>query len=324
VAALPTVTLDALASAIGVEYQGSPFVISGLNTLQNAIEGEVSFLENKKYVDVLKATKASAVLVTPNMVEMVPEGVIALVDEEPYLKLALASKLFALPVMDEDAAEPEVGEGTIISNGANIANGAKIGKHCQLLPGVYVGPDVVIGDNTILHANVTVYRGCIIGSDCMIHSGTVIGSDGFGFATTKMGTHVKIYQNGNVVIEDDVEIGSNTTVDRAAFGTTLIKQGVRIDNLVQVGHNCIVGEYSVLVSQSGLAGSTELGRNVVMGGQAAAAGHLKIAPFTQFAARAGITNDVKESHKVYGGFPLMEQRSWLKLQAKLARLLKSK
>ncbi len=321
---LPTVTLDVLASTIGIDYTGGSFVVSGLNTLQDAVEGEVSFLENRKYVDVLKTTKASAVLVPSAMVEMLPEGVVALVDEEPYLKLALASKLFTLPVMDKNADAPEVGEGTLIAEGANVANGSKIGKNCQILPGVYVAPDVVIGDNTILHANVTVYRGCIVGSDCMIHSGTVIGSDGFGFATTKVGTHVKIYQNGNVVLEDDVEIGSNTTVDRAAFGTTLIKKGVRIDNLVQIGHNCIVGEYSVLVSQSGLAGSTELGRNVVMGGQAAAAGHLKIAPFTQFAARAGITHDVKESHKVYGGFPLMEQRSWLKLQAKLARILKSK
>ncbi|OQX59495.1 MAG: UDP-3-O-(3-hydroxymyristoyl)glucosamine N-acyltransferase [Helicobacteraceae bacterium 4484_230] len=319
------VTLEELTDIAGVRYDGVSIDISGLNTLRDAKKGEVSFLENKKYVNDLLSTHASAVFVSPDMAVHVPKDIIALVDEEPYLKLALASKLFAPPVMeDEGAAEPQVGEGTEIAAGAMVCRGSIIGKNCYILPGAYIGPNAVIGDNTIIYANATVYRDCVVGSNCMIHSGAVVGSDGFGFATTRTGTHVKIYQNGNVVIEDDVEIGSNSTVDRAAFGSTLIKQGVRIDNLVQIGHNCVVGEYSVLVSQSGLAGSTELGRNVVMGGQSAAAGHLKIAPFTQFAARAGITNDVKESHKVYGGFPLMEQRSWLKLQAKLARILKGK
>ncbi len=316
------VTLADLAEKAGVEYNGPLIELSGLNTLQDAQEGEVSFLENKKYINDLKSTKASAVLVTPETADMVPEGVIALIDEEPYLKLALASKLFTLPIMDEDAAVAQIGEGTVVADGANIANGAVIGKNCQIFPGVYIGPDVIIGNNTILYANAVIYHGCQIGSDCIIHAGAVIGSDGFGFATTKMGTHVKIYQNGNVVIEDDVEIGANTTIDRAAFGSTLIKQGVRIDNLAQIGHNCIIGEYSVIVAQVGIAGSTELGRNVVLGGQSAAAGHIKIASFTTFAARSGITNNVKESHKVYGGAPIMEMRTWLKLQAKLARLVK--
>ncbi len=316
------VTLAELTEKTGIEYRGPLLELTGLNTLQNAQEGEVSFLENKKYINDLKSTKASAVFVTPEMADIVPDGVIALVDEEPYLKLALASKLFALSIIDEDAAVAKIGEGTIVAEGANIAKGAVIGKGCQILSGVSIGPDTLIGDNTIIYANAVIYHGCHIGSDCIIHAGVVIGSDGFGFATTKMGTHVKIYQNGNVVIEDDVEIGANTTIDRAAFGTTLIKQGVRIDNLVQIGHNCIIGEYSVIVAQVGIAGSTELGRNVVMGGQSAVAGHIKIAPFTTFAARSGITNNVKESHKVYGGAPIMEIRTWLKLQGKLARLVK--
>jgi len=156
----------------------------------------------------------------------------------------------------------------------------------------------------------------------MIHANTVIGSDGFGFATNEKGEHKKIYQNGNVVIEDDVEIGSNVSIDRAVFGSTVIKKGTRIDNLVQIGHNCEIGEYSVLVSQVGLAGSTKLGRNVVMGGQSATAGHLEIAPFSTFAARSGITSSIKEPGKTYAGFPLMGHRQWLKLQAKLARLIK--
>ncbi len=317
------IELNTLMSKIDVTFDGASIVISSLNTLSDATENELSFLQNKSYIKELSETKAGAVFVSPEMAEHVPQTSIAVVVDEPYLALAKASRLFAPALLDPDAAEAIVGEGTVIAEGANLARGAVVGKDCTIMPGVYVGRGAVIGDNTIIHANVSVYHDCVVGSNCIIHSSSVIGSDGFGFATTKLGTHVKIYQNGNVVVKDDVEIGSCTTVDRAAFGTTLIKEGVRIDNLVQIGHNCVIGEYSVLVSQAGVAGSTELGRNVVLGGQAATAGHLKIAPFTTFAARAGITNDVKESHKIYGGFPLMEQRSWLKLQAKLARLLKS-
>ena len=317
------IELSKLAQQIDVELEGVSITISALNTLSDATSSELSFLENKKYIDQLQNTKAGAVFVTANMAEHVPEETIAVVVEEPYLSLAKASKYFAPAIFDTTAPAAIVGEGTYIADGANLANGATIGKNCTIMPGTYVGKGAVVGDNTILHSNVSVYHDCKVGSDCIIHASSVIGSDGFGFATTKLGTHVKIYQNGNVVVEDDVEIGSCTTVDRAAFGSTFIKEGVRIDNLVQIGHNCVIGEYSVLVSQSGVAGSTELGRNVVLGGQAAAAGHLTIAPFTTFAARAGITNNVKESHKVYGGFPLMEQRTWLKLQVKLSRLLKS-
>jgi len=156
----------------------------------------------------------------------------------------------------------------------------------------------------------------------MIHAGTVIGSDGFGYVHTKKGDHIKLYQNGNVVIEDDVEIGANSTIDCAVFGSTLIKQGSKIDNLIQIGHNCIVGEHCIMVSQSGLAGSTTLGRNVVMGGQSATAGHLNIAAFTTLAARSGVTKSITKTG-VYSGFPLMEHKSWLKLQAKLAKILQS-
>jgi UDP-3-O-[3-hydroxymyristoyl] glucosamine N-acyltransferase len=190
------------------------------------------------------------------------------------------------------------------------------------MSGVYIGTDVVIGDNVLLYPNVTIYRDCKLGNNVMIHSGSVVGSDGFGYAHTKAGEHVKLYQNGNVIIEDDVEIGANTTIDCAVFGSTLIMHGAKIDNLIQIGHNCVVGEYSIMVSQSGLAGSTTLGRNVVMGGQSATAGHLSIAPFTTLAARSGVTKSITKGG-VYGGFPLMEHKLWLKLQAKLAKILQS-
>jgi UDP-3-O-[3-hydroxymyristoyl] glucosamine N-acyltransferase len=315
--------LSAIAKAIGLAFEGEDLEISGIHTLNEAVAGQITFLDNPKYISDLEKTNASAVLCNSASAGKVPAGCIALVDEEPYLKLALASKLFAPEVIETEGADAIIGEGSFVSEKAYVGKGAVIGKNVKILPGAFVGCHAKIGDDTILHPNVTVYRDCEIGKACIIHSGTVVGSDGFGFAHTKLGEHVKIYQNGNVVIEDDVEIGANCAIDRAVFGTTYIRKGCKIDNLVQFGHNADIGEYSILVAQCGIAGSTRLGRNVVMGGQSATAGHLEVASFTTFAARSGITNDVKVSGKTYGGFPLMEQRQWLKLQAKLARLLKS-
>jgi len=315
--------LSELLQQIGVEYSGDSITISALNTLSDANAFELSFLQNKKYVDQLQGTKAGAVFVTEDMAEHVPNDSIAIVVEDAYMALAYASKLFAPALIDENAPDAVIGQGSVVASGANIAKGAIIGVNCTIMPGSYIGRGAVIGDNTIIHSNVSVYHDCSIGSDCIIHANTVIGSDGFGFATSKLGTHTKLYQNGNVVIENDVELGAGITIDRAVFGTTLIKEGVRMDNLIHIGHNCVIGEYSVIVAQSGVAGSTKLGRNVVVGGQSAFAGHLEVAAFTNFAARSGVTKSITEGGKTYGGFPLMEQKQWLKLQVKMARLLKS-
>lgn len=313
--------LREICDRLGIAFEGQDKEITGLNALADATQDEVSFLENPKYAGQLPSTNAAAVLVTEAMAHLLPEQTIALVVDEPYVVLAKASELFAPARLEHDLAEPVIGEGSVVESNVFIADGSRIGKNCHIMPGAFVGTNAVIGDNTVLYPNVTVYRDCVVGSDCIIHAGTVIGSDGFGFATTKQGTHVKIYQNGNAVIGNDVEIGSNCTIDRAVFSSTVVEDGVRIDNLVQIGHNCVIGAYSVLVSQVGLAGSSTLGRNVVMGGQSATAGHLKIAPFTTIAARGGVTKNVEKAG-VYGGFPLMEHKLWLKLQGKLARILK--
>jgi UDP-3-O-[3-hydroxymyristoyl] glucosamine N-acyltransferase len=313
--------LSEICRRLSIEYTGDEIEISGLNTLDDAGRNEISFLENPKYASQLSGTQAAAVFITKEMASKLPEGTIALIVDEPYITLAKASAFFAPKRLESSEDAPVIGEGSVVEPGAYIATGAIIGKGCHIMPGVFIGNNVRIGDNTVLYPNVTVYRDCVLGNDCIIHSGTVVGSDGFGFATTKQGEHVKIYQNGNVVIEDDVEIGANTTIDRAVFSSTVIKKGARIDNLVQIGHNCVIGEYSVLVSQVGLAGSSRLGRNVVMGGQSATAGHLEIAPFTTIAARGGVTKSVK-TPGLYGGFPLMEHKRWLKLQGLLSRLLK--
>jgi len=295
--------------------------IVGMNTLKEATAGEISFLSDSKYEKDLELTQASAVILPASKSHLLPKDVVALCSDEPYLMVAKLSKLFAKPIASSNIA-PIMGEDNIIYPTAHIENGARIGSNCTIMSGVYIGADVVIGNNVILYPNVSIYRDCILGNNVMIHSGSVVGSDGFGYAHTKMGEHIKLYQNGNVILEDDVEIGANTTIDCAVFGSTLIKKGSKIDNLIQIGHNCVVGEHCIMVSQSGLAGSTTLGRNVVMGGQSATSGHLTIAPFTTLAARSGVTKSIKNGG-VYSGFPLMEHKLWLKLQAKLAKILQA-
>lgn len=310
-----------IASFLGCEYNGDDKEITGLNTLDDANDHELSFLDNPKYEKSLRHTRAGAVLIKSDFVSLLPDNVIALVTNEPYLKLAHASKLFALPPYTVDAKPSIVDPSAVIAEGVYIGQGAKIEKNVVLMPHVVIGDNCVIGEGTLIYPNVTVYRDCSIGKECIIHANSVIGSDGFGFAHTKQGEHVKIYQNGNVIIEDDVEIGANVAIDRAVFGSTIIKKGVKIDNLVQIGHNCLIGEYSIIVSQTGISGSSTLGRNVVMGGQSASAGHLSIGAFATIAARGGVTKSI-EGGKTYAGFPLLEHREWLRLQAKISGLKK--
>ncbi|OCL96866.1 UDP-3-O-(3-hydroxymyristoyl)glucosamine N-acyltransferase [Arcobacter porcinus] len=295
--------------------------IVGLNSLQDANKNEITFLENKKYIDKLKDTKAGAILINIAFINEVPEGVVALVCDEPYLNLAKASKLFATKLIETDGKDAVVGENTTIMPNVYLGKNSVIGKNCTIMANAFIGDNVTIGDNTIIYPNVTVYKECKIGSDCIIHAGTVIGSDGFGFAHTKEGKYIKIYQNGNVVIGNDVEIGSNSTIDRAVFKSTIIEDGVRIDNLVHIAHNCKIGKGSVLVGQVGLAGSTTLHPYVTMGGQSATAGHLEIAPFTTIAARGGVSKSIKTPKKSWAGFPLFEHKEWLRLQGKISQLI---
>jgi len=296
--------------------------ITGLNTLKDATQEQISFLENKKYLKDLKTTKAKAVFINSEFKDEVPQDTIALVCDTPYIQLAYASKFFAPKIVETSGAEAIIGENSTILPNVYIGKNVVIGKNVTILSGSFIGDNVTIGDDTTLYANVTVYRDCKIGNNTIIHAGTVIGSDGFGFATTKEGQHIKIYQNGNVVIGNNVEIGSNCTIDRAAFASTIIEDMVRIDNLVHIAHNCIIGYGSILTGQVGLAGSTILNQYVVMAGQSGATGHLEIAPFTTISARGVVSKSIKEPKKQWAGFPLMEHKTWLRLQGKVAKLLK--
>jgi UDP-3-O-[3-hydroxymyristoyl] glucosamine N-acyltransferase len=312
--------LSEIAKEIGVSFEGEDVEITGIHTLSEADNTQISFLDNVRYKDQLSKTNAAAVLCDEKYVPLLPKGVIALVTNEPYLKLAFASKIFAHKISTKTST-PSLGKNCDIDKSVVFGSNVVIGDDVVVLANCYIGDNVTIKSGTLLHANVSVYHHCEIGQDCIIHSGTVIGSDGFGFAHTKEGTHVKIYQNGNVIIGDDVEIGANCTIDRAVFGSTYIRDGVKLDNLIQIGHNCDVGAYSLLVAQSGIAGSTKVGRNVVFGGQSATSGHLIIGDFVQIAGKSGVTKSL-EGGKIYAGFPAIEHKEWLRNQAKLSSLLK--
>ncbi|WP_121626190.1 UDP-3-O-(3-hydroxymyristoyl)glucosamine N-acyltransferase [Poseidonibacter antarcticus] len=314
-------TLQKIAQSIGIDCDNAK-EISGLSTLLDSTQTEITFLENKKYLNDLGKTKAAAVLIHKEFANEVPTGTIALICDEPYLNLAKLSKLFAPDVIEIEGEKPIIGGFTKVMPNVYIGKGSVIGSECTIMAGAYIGDNVKIGNNTIIHPNVVVYRDCNIGSDCIIHAGTVIGSDGFGFANTKEGKYVKIYQNGNVEIGNDVEIGANTAIDRAAFKSTIISDGVRIDNLVHIGHNCKIGTGCILTGQVGLSGSTTLNHYVIMGGQSGTAGHLEVAPFTTIAARGGVTKNITDPKKSWAGFPLFEHRKWLKLQSKIAKLIK--
>ena len=295
--------------------------ITGLATLRDAGKGQMSYAVNLKHRDALRQTAASAVLIADELKNYVGSQTVAIVTPNPELSMAYASRLFRteidLPRSGTRQIDPTATIFSQVSMGSNVV----VGRNSRILPGVYLGDNVVVGDETVIHPNCVVYHDCQIGSRCILHANTVIGSDGFGYAHTPAGEHIKIEQTGRVIIEDDVEIGSNTSIDRGTFNATIIRRGAKLDNLVHISHNVEVGEHSIIAGQTGIAGSTTLGRNVIMAAQSGATGHIKIADFSRIAARGGVSKNT-EPGKTYAGFPLLEHQAWLKYQAKLARLAK--
>jgi UDP-3-O-[3-hydroxymyristoyl] glucosamine N-acyltransferase len=295
--------------------------ISGISTLLEATGSHLSYAINDKHLNALRNTRAAAVLVPEQLREAVGGDTLAIVTSNPELSMAEASRLFRMDFALPKAGSQKVDPTAVIFPNVSLGTNVSIGRNTRIMPGAYLGDHVVVGDDTIIHPNCIIYHHCHIGSRCIIHGNTVVGSDGFGYAHTKTGEHVKIEQLGNVIIEDDVEVGSNSSIDRATFASTIIRKGTKIDNLVHISHNVVVGENSIIAGQSGIAGSTTLGRNVVLAAQTGVTGHIKLADFTTVAARGGVTKNT-ESGKTYAGFPLMEHKAWLRFQAKLARLVK--
>jgi UDP-3-O-[3-hydroxymyristoyl] glucosamine N-acyltransferase len=314
--------LSQICKEINLEFFEQDIDINGLHTLTEATSSHISFFSDKKHIDNLATTKAGAVFIALKYATLLPPSTIALITDEAYLKLAETSKFFAHKILTT-GEEANLGKACCVDTKASFGKGVVLEENVTVMAGTYIGDNVHIGSNTLIYPNVTIYHGSTIGANCIIHAGTVIGSDGYGFAHTKQGEHVKIYQNGNTVIEDDVEIGANCVIDRAVFGSTYIRKGSKLDNLIQIAHNCDLGEHSLLAAQVGLAGSTTTGRNIVMGGQSASAGHLHMEDFTTIAGKGGVIKSLKGS-KTYAGFPAIEHKTWLRLQAKLSFLVKRK
>ncbi|MCW8894518.1 MAG: UDP-3-O-(3-hydroxymyristoyl)glucosamine N-acyltransferase [Sulfurimonas sp.] len=311
-----------IAKYLNSELVGDDLEIDSMNELELASSSQLTFAVHKKYASQLSYSKSKAFLIVESLIESLPQHTSYIVCDDVSLSMAYATKLFAPKLIEPQLQSAVIGKDSYVDDMAKVENGAVIGSNVTILAGAYIGTKAVVKDNTIIYPNVTIYRDCIIGSGCIIHSGTVIGADGFGFSHTKEGVHVKIYQTGNTIIEDDVEIGANCAIDRAVFNSTVVRKGTKLDNFIHIAHNCDIGEHCIFVAQTGVGGSTKLGRNCVVSGQSAFTDHLDIAPFSTFTARSGVTKSIKESGGVYSGYPLMEHREWRRLQTKIANLNK--
>ena len=289
-----------------------------VGSIESAHEGQLSFLCDAKYLPYLSQTAASVVLMTDSIpFDGTTNATIIRVENARAAMgqlLALVAK--ALNPAKQGIEQPSfIAEGVIVPEDAYVGAFAYIGKNVQLGKGVqiyphtYVGDNVKIGDNTILYSGVKVYYNCVVGKDCILHAGVVVGSDGFGFEPNAHGVNQKLPQIGNVIIEDDVEIGANTTVDRAMMGSTIIRRNAKIDNLVQVAHNVEVGESTFLCAQVGIAGSSKVGKHCILAGQVGVAGHLEIADNCVFGAQSGIPSNVRKPG-MYQGSPVIDAMNW--------------
>ena len=295
--------------------------VSELSKIEEGRPGTLTFLSNPKYTQYIYTTQASACLVNKDFVAEQSLTTTLIRVDNAYECLA---KLLTLvdsfkPKKQGISAKSDIHEtaklGENVYVGAFVVIGANvvIGNNVKIYANTVIDDNVVVGDDCVIYAGVKIYEGCRIGKRCVLHAGVVVGSDGFGHAPDAEGRYHKIPQIGNVVIEDDVELGANTTVDRATMGSTIIRRGVKIDNLVQVAHNVEIGEDTVIAAQSGIAGSTKIGKHCMFGGQVGVAGHITIADGSIFGGKSGVTSTIKEPNKVWQGYPVMPIMGFRKL-----------
>jgi UDP-3-O-[3-hydroxymyristoyl] glucosamine N-acyltransferase len=321
----PPMKLSALATTLGATLHGDPDLeITGVAGIEQARPGQVTFVSNKKYIPLARTTQASAILVEPGFAE-IPAATLRLAD--PYLAFARTIELFYTPPAYPAGIHPT----------AVISPSAKLGSNIHISPYVVVGDHVVLGDDAVLLPHVVIYAGvtigarffahahavvrehCVLGDDVVLQNGVVVGSEGFGFAKLPTGAWHKIPQSGNVVIEDGVEIQTNSCIDRASVGETRIMRGAKVDNLVQVGHGSTVGQNTLLCAQVGLAGSSEIGNNAILAGQAGVAGHCRVGNGVIITAQSATSHDIPDG-QIISGSPAFDNRQWLRSTAVFNRL----
>jgi UDP-3-O-[3-hydroxymyristoyl] glucosamine N-acyltransferase len=307
-------TAGKIAEILNGKVEGDPNVtVSNLAKIEEGTPGTMSFLANPIYTHYIYSTKASVIIVNKDFTPSQPvPGTLIRVDNA-YTAFAAVIDLYNQVAAVKSGISPlssvsksaKIGDDVYIAEFVSIGVNSIIGKGTKIFPNCYIGDNVTIGEGSQLYSGVKVYKECVIGKNCTIHAGVVVGSDGFGFAPQTGTEYKKIVQAGNVILEDDVEIGANTTIDRATLGSTIIRKGVKIDNLVQIGHNVEIGENTVIVAQTGIAGSTKIGKNCIIAGQAGIVGHLNIGDNVKIGAQSGVEHSIKDGD-IYLGTPALE------------------
>lgn len=326
-------TAQTISDHLGGEIVGdSQIKVNSVARIEQGKPGNLCFLANPKYEQYLYTTKASIVLINKSFEPTAPVNSTLIKVDDAYQAIASLLDLFnTLKAQQKSgrsfsakiAWSAKIGKKVYVGAHSYVGKKSVVGEGSQIYPQVYIGEFVTIGKNCILYPGVKIYAGCKIGDNCILHSNVVIGSDGFGFAPTPDGSYKKIPQTGNVVIEDNVEIGANTVIDRATMGSTVIEKGVKLDNLIQIAHNVVVGSNTVMAAQCGIAGSTKIGKNCMFGGQVGIAGHLTIADNTKIGAQAGIMSNIKEEGKTLLGSPALDAKEYMKAYSIFRKLHKS-
>ena len=314
-----------IALLINGQLQGDATVtVDGFGKIEEARSGQLSFLANPKYEEFLYTTQASIIIINEAQELKAPIAATLIRVADAYSAFAIllakyqelkTQQLVGIQQPSFIAPTAIVGDNIFVGAFTYIGENCRIGTNVKLFPGVILGNNVTIGDNSIIHAGVKIYFDCVVGKNVTIHAGTVIGSDGFGYAPQADGILKKVPQIGNVVIKDFVEIGANATIDRATMGSTIIHEGVKLDNLIQIAHNVEIGDHTVIAALTGISGSTKVGKYVMMGGQVGTAGHIQIADGSKIAGKSGITKSIREPNKSFNGNPATDFSSSLRIQA---------
>jgi len=303
-------TAQQIAEILNGEIVGNAEVeVNSLAKIEEGQKGDLCFLANEKYTPHIYTTKASIVIVNTSFISDTEITATLIKVEDAYSSFSQLLELYNKMQFNELGVSKKadidencsIGDAVFVGAFTSICEGVTIGNNVKIHPNCYIGKNVTIGDNSIIYPNVSIYHNCKIGGNNIIHSGVVIGSDGFGFAPNAENNYDKISQIGNVIISDDVEIGANTTIDRATMGSTKIGKGVKLDNLIQIAHNVEVGDHTVIAAQAGVAGSSKIGKNCMIGGQTAVSGHLTIADEVKIAGQSGIASSIKQVGKIVQG-----------------------